>query len=73
MQCRNPSFAYLPSVLGGSGVSDRPSEPADGGVFRRAAKRTRQQIDAAHPRQTAAPQKLRRAVEPPEAGAQQGE
>ena len=69
------SVTFVPvclSVVGGAGLSDGLPQPGDEEVLRGSAGRPHQQTDAAHPRQTAAPQNLRRAVEPAEAGAQQG-
>lgn len=65
-------FFLCLSVLGSAGLTDRVSQSADEKALRRSAGRSNQQTHAAHQRQTAAPQNLRRAVEPAEAGAQQG-
>lgn len=66
------SFVPCPSVMGSPGLSDGPPQSGDEEALRGLAGRSHQQADAAHQRQTAAPQNLRRAVEPAEAGAEQG-
>lgn len=60
------------SVVGSAGFADRVPQPGDEEALRGAPGRSHQQTDAAHQRQTAAPQNLRRALEPSAAGAQQG-
>lgn len=58
--------------MGCAGVPDGHSQSDDEEVLRGPAGRSHQQTDAAHSGQTAAPQNLHGAVEPAEAGAQQG-
>lgn len=65
-------FCLCLSVMGSAGVTDGVSQSADEKALWRSAGRSNQQTHAAHQRQTAAPQNVRRAVEPAEAGAQQG-
>lgn len=60
------------SVMGGAGLSDWLSQSGDEEVLGGSAGWSHQQTDAAHQGQTAAPQNLHGAVEPAEAGAQQG-
>lgn len=55
------------------GESDRKPESNPAEAFGRSPCRASEQADPAHPRQTAATQDLRRAVESPEPGPEPGE
>lgn len=60
------------SVVGNAGLSDRHAQSGDEEALWRSAGWSYQQTDAAHQRQTAAPQNLFRSLEPTEKWAQQG-